>query len=170
MKFKPLSRLPRPCPSRLRPQDKQRRRTRGLLEQGSDGGADRCVGGEDYIKPPKTDIQCKNWIDTVKKKYKSEKAKIDAGAGPSSWPFYHQIEQLIGLNPSSSRKPAASKPPPLSGSVRVATRIPVAKRSSSHRNLQNRMNNGRQKLKTSYRERGVAAMMDTSSESEEEEE
>ncbi|CAN1180734.1 Trihelix transcription factor ASIL2 [Linum perenne] len=139
---------------------------RGLLEQGSDGGADRCVGGE----PLKTDIQCTNRIDTVKKKYKSEKAKIDAGAGPSSWPFYHQIEQLIGLNPSSSRKPTASKPPPLSGSIRVATGIPVAKRSSSHRNLQNRMNNGRQKLKTSYRERGVAAMMDTSPESEEEEE
>ncbi|CAN1289245.1 Trihelix transcription factor ASIL2 [Linum perenne] len=77
---------------------------------------------EDYIKPPKIDIQCKNRIDT-----------------------------LIGLNPSSSRKPAASKPPLLSRSVRVFTGIPVGKRSSSHRNLQNGMNNGRQKLKTSYR-------------------
>ncbi|CAN1777428.1 Trihelix transcription factor ASIL2 [Linum perenne] len=119
---------------------------------------------EDYIKPPKTDIQCKNQIDTVKKKYKSEKVKIGAGAGPSSWPFYHQIEQLIGLNPSSSRNPTASKPP-LSGSVRVATGIPVGKRSSSHRNLQNRMNNGRQKLKIPYRKRGATSMMDTSSES-----
>ncbi|CAN1816456.1 Probable L-type lectin-domain containing receptor kinase VII.2 [Linum perenne] len=104
----------------------------------------------------------------VKKKYKSEKAKIDVG--PSSWPFYHRIEQLIGLNPSSSRKPAASKPPPLSGSVRVATGIPVGKRSSSNRNLQNRMNNERQKLKTPYRKRGAVTMMDISSESEEEEE
>ncbi|CAN1132893.1 Trihelix transcription factor ASIL2 [Linum perenne] len=103
-------------------------------------------------------------IDTVKKKYKSEKVKIGAGAGPSSWPFYHQIEQLIGLNPSSSRNPTASKPP-LSGSVRVATGIPVGKRSSSHRNLQNRMNNGRQKLKIPYRKRGATSMMDTSSES-----
>lgn len=50
---------------------------------------------EDYTKAPKTDIQCKNRIDTVKKKYKSEKAKIAAGA-TSKWPFYDRLEQLIG--------------------------------------------------------------------------
>ncbi|KAK7389684.1 hypothetical protein VNO78_24938 [Psophocarpus tetragonolobus] len=52
-------------------------------------------GREDYTKAPKTDIQCKNRIDTVKKKYKSEKAKIAAGA-TSKWPFYDRLDQLIG--------------------------------------------------------------------------
>ncbi|CAL5195798.1 unnamed protein product [Lathyrus oleraceus] len=55
-------------------------------------------GREDYLKAPKTDIQCKNRIDTVKKKYKSEKAKIAAGGGiaVSKWPFYDRLEHLIG--------------------------------------------------------------------------
>ncbi|TKY64228.1 Trihelix transcription factor ASIL2 [Spatholobus suberectus] len=52
-------------------------------------------GREDYTKAPKTDIQCKNRIDTVKKKYKSEKAKIAAGA-TSKWPFFDRLDQLIG--------------------------------------------------------------------------
>ncbi|XP_058743766.1 trihelix transcription factor ASIL2 [Vicia villosa] len=55
-------------------------------------------GREDYLKAPKTDIQCKNRIDTVKKKYKSEKAKIAASGGvvASKWPFYDRLEYLIG--------------------------------------------------------------------------
>ncbi|VFQ89748.1 unnamed protein product [Cuscuta campestris] len=51
---------------------------------------------DDYTKPPKTDIQCKNRIDTVKKKYKLEKAKIGAGQGPSRWTFFERLDQLIG--------------------------------------------------------------------------
>ncbi|WOG94069.1 hypothetical protein DCAR_0313360 [Daucus carota subsp. sativus] len=47
------------------------------------------------IKPPRTDIQCKNRIDTLKKKYKVEKLK----AAPSKWPFFYRLEELIG--PSS---------------------------------------------------------------------
>ncbi|GFP79218.1 trihelix transcription factor asil2, partial [Phtheirospermum japonicum] len=50
----------------------------------------------DYTKTPKTDIQCKNRIDTVKKKYKVEKAKIAAGAGPSKWRFFDRLDELIG--------------------------------------------------------------------------
>lgn len=58
--------------------------------------ADIVSSREDYGKTPKTDIQCKNRIDTVKKKYKLEKSKIAAGGGPSKWPFYGRLEQLIG--------------------------------------------------------------------------
>ncbi|CAI8607842.1 unnamed protein product [Vicia faba] len=60
-------------------------------------------GREDYLKAPKTDIQCKNRIDTVKKKYKSEKAKIAAGGGVgvSKWPFYDRLEYLIGPGPTA---------------------------------------------------------------------
>ncbi|GMN36796.1 hypothetical protein TIFTF001_006310 [Ficus carica] len=58
--------------------------------------ADIVSSREDYRKIPKTDIQCKNRIDTVKKKYKLEKAKIAAGGGPSKWPFYDRLDHLIG--------------------------------------------------------------------------
>ncbi|XP_028752116.1 trihelix transcription factor ASIL2-like [Neltuma alba] len=58
--------------------------------------ADIVSSREDYRKTPKTDIQCKNRIDTVKKKYKLEKSKIAAGGGPSKWPFYERLDQLIG--------------------------------------------------------------------------
>ncbi|XP_054779924.1 LOW QUALITY PROTEIN: trihelix transcription factor ASIL2-like [Prosopis cineraria] len=57
--------------------------------------ADIVSSREDYRKTPKTDIQCKNRIDTVKKKYKLEKSKIAAGGG-SKWPFYERLDQLIG--------------------------------------------------------------------------
>ncbi|CAL9040732.1 unnamed protein product [Musa banksii] len=43
-------------------------------------------------KPPKTDAQCKNRIDTLKKKYKIEKAK----PGPSEWSFFSRLDLLIG--------------------------------------------------------------------------
>lgn len=58
--------------------------------------ADIVSGREDYTKTPKTDIQCKNRIDTVKKKYKLEKAKIAAGGGPSKWVFFEKLDELIG--------------------------------------------------------------------------
>ncbi|KAL6126772.1 hypothetical protein ACLB2K_074817 [Fragaria x ananassa] len=45
----------------------------------------------------KTDGQCKNRIDTLKKKYKLEKSK----PFPSSWIFYDTLDSLIGV-PSSN--------------------------------------------------------------------
>ncbi|XP_021823529.1 trihelix transcription factor ASIL2 [Prunus avium] len=64
--------------------------------------ADVVSSREDYGKTPKTDIQCKNRIDTVKKKYKLEKSKMAAGGGPSKWPFFERLDHLIG--PSSAAK------------------------------------------------------------------
>ncbi|CAI9087276.1 OLC1v1021311C1 [Oldenlandia corymbosa var. corymbosa] len=51
-------------------------------------------------KTRRTDVQCKNRIDTLKKKYKIEKAKIAESNGTltSSWPFYSRLETLIGPN------------------------------------------------------------------------
>ena len=43
-------------------------------------------------KPRKTDIQCKNRIDTLKKKFKIEKIK----SGPPTWRFYTRLEELLG--------------------------------------------------------------------------
>lgn len=45
----------------------------------------------------RTDVQCKNRIDTLKKKYKLEKARLVEGtAVTSSWPFYGRLDALIG--------------------------------------------------------------------------
>ncbi|PIN19580.1 Transcription factor GT-2 [Handroanthus impetiginosus] len=77
-------------------------------------------------KTRRTDVQCKNRIDTLKKKYKTEKAKIAESNGTitSSWPFFPRLELLIGSNfnkhqgkVTPSALPLASSqstPPPLS--------------------------------------------------------
>ncbi|XP_010535231.1 PREDICTED: trihelix transcription factor ASIL1-like [Tarenaya hassleriana] len=44
----------------------------------------------------KTNVQCKNRIDTVKKRYKQEKTRKAAGGGPSSWVFFEKLDRLIG--------------------------------------------------------------------------
>lgn len=57
-------------------------------------------------RPPRTDIQCKNRVDTLKKKYKAERAR----GGPSPWPFFRQLDVLVG--PTLSAAAAAKKPSP----------------------------------------------------------
>ncbi|CAN1229959.1 Trihelix transcription factor ENAP2 [Linum grandiflorum] len=52
-------------------------------------------------KTYRTDVQCKNRIDTIKKKYKVEKG----GSGASSWRFFDRMDSLIGSNFSDSKKP-----------------------------------------------------------------
>ncbi|KAG2723941.1 hypothetical protein I3760_02G194500 [Carya illinoinensis] len=71
-------------------------------------------GRQNGLKPRKTDIQCKNRIDTLKKKYKLEKAK----PSPSKWPFFYRLDSLIGTN-AVTKKPTnvgftakSSKPKP----------------------------------------------------------
>ncbi|KAF5183140.1 trihelix transcription factor ASIL2-like [Thalictrum thalictroides] len=75
-------------------------------------------------KTRRTDVQCKNRIDTLKKKYKVEKAKILASSGTfiSKWPFYSRLDMLIGPNGSNKKNhhhhhqqlalPAPPLPPP----------------------------------------------------------
>lgn len=62
--------------------------------------ADTVNGRQNGVKPRKTDIQCKNRIDTLKKKYKLEKAK----SPPSQWPFFYRLDSLIGTS-AVSKKP-----------------------------------------------------------------
>ncbi|KAI4312263.1 hypothetical protein MLD38_037093 [Melastoma candidum] len=49
-------------------------------------------------KTYRTDVQCKNRIDTVKKKYKVEKARVvmSNGSYVSPWMFYDRLDVLIG--------------------------------------------------------------------------
>ncbi|KAM7492168.1 hypothetical protein LguiA_035089 [Lonicera macranthoides] len=57
-------------------------------------------------KSRRTDIQCKNRIDTLKKKYKIEKSKSlqSNHSYTSPWPFFNGLDSLIG----SSFKPSPS--------------------------------------------------------------
>ncbi|KAF8011287.1 hypothetical protein BT93_J1791 [Corymbia citriodora subsp. variegata] len=94
--------------------------------------ADVVSGRDDYTKPPKSDIQCKNRIDTVKKKYKLEKTKIAAGAGPSKWRFFDKLDHLIGPSAkyTSPAAAAAATPSPVRTLKDVPVGIPVGIRSS----------------------------------------
>ncbi|KAL7086993.1 hypothetical protein ACP275_13G037600 [Erythranthe tilingii] len=50
------------------------------------------------FKLRRTDIQCKNRIDTTKKKYKIEKSKVSQSNGRyvSTWPHFQSLDSLIG--------------------------------------------------------------------------
>jgi hypothetical protein len=61
-------------------------------------------------RPPRTDVQCKNRVDTLKKKYKAERARN----APSGWSFFHELDHLVGptLIASASKRPSPSPAPP----------------------------------------------------------
>ncbi|CAM6121138.1 unnamed protein product [Calypogeia fissa] len=56
----------------------------------------------------KTDVQCKNRLDTLKKKYKVEKQKQSAiGSSDSKWPFYKQLDKLLNATTKQAGIPGA---------------------------------------------------------------
>ena len=119
--------------------------------------ADIVSSREDYTKTPKTDIQCKNRIDTVKKKYKLEKTKIAAGGGPSKWPFFERLDQLIGPTakiPSSSGVAGTSN----TGNQKLPLGIPVGIRGmnqyQAHQQQPRKLRNQNQKMQ--FRKRAAA--------------
>ncbi|KAJ8761364.1 hypothetical protein K2173_001494 [Erythroxylum novogranatense] len=64
-------------------------------------------------KTHRTDVQCKNRIDTIKKKYKIEKARVASSNGTltSSWPFFDRLDSLIGSNFPAKKQPSPSLSP-----------------------------------------------------------
>jgi len=60
-------------------------------------------------RPPRTDVQCKNRVDTLKKKYKAELARN----APSGWSFFPELDRLVGptLSTSASKRPLPSQGP-----------------------------------------------------------
>ncbi|XVE69457.1 hypothetical protein DITRI_Ditri09bG0153600 [Diplodiscus trichospermus] len=81
--------------------DRYLRLNRGNLRQKDwQEVADAVNSRQNGVRPRKTDVQCKNRIDTLKKKYKVERAKPP----PSKWPFFSRIDSLIGANASVSKK------------------------------------------------------------------
>ncbi|KAL4620584.1 hypothetical protein ACB092_06G165900 [Castanea dentata] len=73
----------------------------------------------------RSDIQCKNRIDTLKKKYKIEKAKATA-ACVSAWPFFASLDSLLG---SSFPKPSTAAPRRNTPPWNLSTPIPVGPRT-----------------------------------------
>ncbi|PVH35375.1 hypothetical protein PAHAL_7G165200 [Panicum hallii] len=62
--------------------------------------ADAVSSRDGYSKAPKSDVQCKNRIDTLKKKYKIERAKP-----VSSWQFFDRLDFLLA--PTYGSKPGS---------------------------------------------------------------
>ncbi|KZV53208.1 hypothetical protein F511_21465 [Dorcoceras hygrometricum] len=87
-------------------------------------------------KSRRTDVQCKNRVDTIKKKYKIEKAKIaeSDGAMTSSWPFFPRMEYLIGSNTNkhqNSKFPMeTAQPTPLLSLPSPPMAVPLSYRTS----------------------------------------
>lgn len=77
----------------------------------------------------RTDIQCKNRIDTLKKKYKIEKARVadSGGAYVSSWPFFAKLDALIGSTFPAGKKSSPPGPVPWT----LSSPVPVAPRSAT---------------------------------------
>lgn len=71
----------------------------------------RCVSSRaNSTKSPKTQTQCKNKIESMKKRYRSESAIADA----SSWPLYSRLDLLLrGTGPVST----VLAPPPLTATA-----------------------------------------------------
>ncbi|MED6137685.1 hypothetical protein PIB30_067253 [Stylosanthes scabra] len=80
-------------------------------------------------KSPKTQTQCKNKIESMKKRYRSESATADA----SSWPLYSRLDLLLrGTGPVSGPVPstlAPALPPP------VTVAVAAAAATGSHQSL-----------------------------------
>ncbi|XP_031281926.1 trihelix transcription factor ASIL2-like [Pistacia vera] len=87
-------------------------------------------------KTHRTDVQCKNRIDTIKKKYKQEKTRVTSSNGTltSSWPFFERMDALIGSNvkASSNFSPKLSQSPPVA--------VPLSYRKTHAINNNNNMN------------------------------
>ncbi|KAI9076309.1 hypothetical protein K1719_041734 [Acacia pycnantha] len=51
---------------------------------------------KEVSKIERTDTQCRNRLDTLKKKYKKEKAKLaEMGSGTSKWAYFNRLDKLL---------------------------------------------------------------------------
>ncbi|XP_018810838.1 trihelix transcription factor ASIL2-like isoform X1 [Juglans regia] len=83
----------------------------------------------------RSDVQCKNRIDTLKKKFKIEKARVfqSCGSYVSSWPFFALLDALIGSTFPKSSSPVAvgnrKTPPTASQAWNLSSPVPVGPRT-----------------------------------------
>lgn len=84
----------------------------------------------------RTAIQCKNRIDTLKRKYKIEKARIRESAGSyvCAWPFFSCLDDLIGNCDKASTPVAVSDckaSPVTTPGLSLFSKVPVGPRSGT---------------------------------------
>ncbi|GMH19291.1 hypothetical protein Nepgr_021132 [Nepenthes gracilis] len=72
-------------------------------------------------KYPKTQTQCKNKIESMKKRYRSESATVDA----SSWPLFSRLDHLL-------RASGGPPPPPPPHSVQLTSPSPLLPRPDNN--------------------------------------
>ncbi|KAL0559959.1 hypothetical protein IC582_000343 [Cucumis melo] len=82
----------------------------------------------------RTAIQCKNRIDTLKRKYKIEKARIQESGGEyvCAWPFFSCLDDLIGNSHKASTSVSVSNSqssPVTTPRLSLFSKVPVAPRS-----------------------------------------
>uniref|UniRef100_A0A1J3IJ84 Trihelix transcription factor ASIL2 n=1 Tax=Noccaea caerulescens TaxID=107243 RepID=A0A1J3IJ84_NOCCA len=84
-------------------------------------------------QPYRTDVQCKNRIDTLKKKYKLEKARVSESTPGASyispWPFFSALDDLLGESFPTSSAPDSTDYQRLSLPMAMIP-VPVAPRSA----------------------------------------
>ncbi|GAB4827199.1 hypothetical protein Ancab_034089 [Ancistrocladus abbreviatus] len=78
-------------------------------------------------KARRTDVQCKNRIDTLKKKYKIEKARVleSYGSFVIDWPFFTPLGALIGSTMTTSLALKKSSPSPQPDSAGPPMGVPL---------------------------------------------
>ncbi|KAK7401360.1 hypothetical protein VNO78_12781 [Psophocarpus tetragonolobus] len=82
-------------------------------------------------KSPKTQTQCKNKIESMKKRYRSESATATS-ADASSWPLYNRLDVLLrGTGPISSLPP-----PPIATTTPTITIAPSQSPNGANNNNQ----------------------------------
>ncbi|KAM7266935.1 hypothetical protein ACFE04_009101 [Oxalis oulophora] len=74
-------------------------------------------------KSPKTQTQCKNKIESMKKRYRSESATSSSAGDHSSWPLYPRLDLLLR---GSNAPPPPLPPPPQLSPQAVTMQLPVA--------------------------------------------
>ncbi|CAH8310474.1 unnamed protein product [Eruca vesicaria subsp. sativa] len=82
-------------------------------------------------QPYRTDVQCKNRIDTLKKKYKVEKARV-SDSYVSAWPFFSDLDELLRETFPTAAAAASSDNSQRIPSLPIVT-VPVAPRSAISR-------------------------------------
>lgn len=87
-------------------------------------------------KSVRTAIQCKNRIDTLKRKYKIEKARIEESGGSyvCAWPFFSCLDDLIGNSHKASTSVGVSNSkssPVTTPRLSLFSKVPVARRSGT---------------------------------------
>lgn len=83
------------------------------------------LGGH-HPRSRRTEVQCKYRIDTLKKRYKAEKARVLGaidGSYVSPWPLFTVLDALIG--PQIPAKSANPSPPPVASRSQTPFTLPV---------------------------------------------